>query len=250
MHRFFNASDLDVSTFKSDLYDICDTVANEFSGWKFSAGQFKNKSLRHSDLIVHPGFGFERGTTLLQPSVTVNNKRAMKLSKQLLGAVRETSIVNLQVVAHTLTYTPAHLRLGALIVEEKKAFLTAAKTTPAVEEITLDISEAYPVLIAMMKDGIAFIETHYDLASEEALLKALPPLYTTRHENSPYDQMEQQKGVQVCIVHTLLGDFEFVEHYLSDEFRSIFPKRTDELIKIVDALPRLKKLYRENGSVI
>jgi hypothetical protein len=50
--------------------------------------------------------------------------------------------------------------------------------------------------------------------------------------------------------HTLLGDFEFVERYLSDEFRSIFPKRTDELMKIVDALPRLEKLYRENGSVI
>ncbi|NYH24792.1 hypothetical protein [Paraburkholderia bryophila] len=239
-----------MSKFKSDLYDICDSVANEFSGWKFSSGQFKNKSLKHSDLIVHPGFGFERGTTPLQPGVTLNNKRAMKLSKELFGAVRETSIVNLQVIAHTLVHTPAHLRLGALIVEEKDAFLTAAKTTPAVEEITLDISEAYPVLVAMMKDGIAFIETHYDLGSEEALLKALPPVYTTRHENSPYDQMELQKGVQVCLAHTLLGDFEFVESYLSDEFRTIFPKRTDELKKIVDALPRLKKLYRENGSVI
>ncbi|RKF30724.1 hypothetical protein BCY88_12890 [Paraburkholderia fungorum] len=113
--------------------------------------------------------------------------------------------------------------------------------------MTLDISEAYPVLVAMMKDGISFIETHYDLGSEEALLKALPPVYTTRHENLPYDQMEQQKGVQVCLAHTLFGDFEFVERYLSDEFRTIFPKRTDELKKIVDALPRLKKLDCENG---
>jgi hypothetical protein len=241
---------LDVSTFKNDVYDICDAVANEFSGWTFASGQFKNKSLKHSDLIVHPGFGFERGTTPLQPSVTVNNKRAIKLSKQLLGVGRATSIVNFQVIAHALVHTPENFRLGALIVEERDAFLTAAKTTPAVQQRTLDIADAYPLLVATMKDGIAFIETHYALLSEEALLKALPPVYTTRHENSPYDQMEKQKGVDMCIVRTLLGDFEFVERYLSDDFKTIFPKRMDELNKIIDALPRLKRLYSGTGVTI
>lgn len=101
-----------------------------------------------------------------------------------------------------------------------------------------------------MKDGIAFIETHYDLRSEEALLKALPPVYTTRHENSPYDQMEKQKGIDMCIVRILLGDFEFVERYLSDDFKTIFPKRMDELNKIIEAVPRLKKRYSETGAAI
>ncbi|MFM0009007.1 hypothetical protein PQR46_00655 [Paraburkholderia sediminicola] len=83
-----------MTTLKADLFDICQRVADEFPGWTFASGHFKNKTLKHSELIVHLGFGFERGTTPLQPSVTVNNKRALKLSKELLGAERETSTVN------------------------------------------------------------------------------------------------------------------------------------------------------------
>jgi hypothetical protein len=101
-----------------------------------------------------------------------------------------------------------------------------------------------------MRDGISFIQNHYDLSSEASLLKGLPAKYTTRHVNSPYDQMEKQKGVVMCLVHVLLGDFEFVEHYRSNDFSTIFPKRTDELDKIVDALPELKTRYAEIGSAI
>ncbi len=74
-------------SFKSDLYEICHEVAAEFSGWSFSSGQFKNKTLKHTDLIIHLGFGFECGTTPVQPSINIINKRVSKLCKSIFGYV-------------------------------------------------------------------------------------------------------------------------------------------------------------------
>ncbi|PZR47985.1 hypothetical protein [Paraburkholderia fungorum] len=239
-----------MSTFKTDLYEICKDVAREFAGWTFTSGQFKSKSLKHTDLIIHPGFGFEHGTTPLQPSVTIDNKRAMKLSKLLLGIERSTSIVSFQVVSQLLKHTPVNLRLGGWVVEDRAAFLAASPNPKAIEDQIVDFAEVRDVLVATMKDGISFIETHYDLSSEENLLKGLPAKYATRHANSPYDQMEMQKGVMVCIVHVLLGDFDFIERYSSDAFETVFPKRVEELNRILAALPELKRRYAETGSVV
>ncbi|MFM0009006.1 hypothetical protein PQR46_00660 [Paraburkholderia sediminicola] len=56
--------------------------------------------------------------------------------------------------------------------------------------------------------------------------------------------------MEVCIVHILLGDFDFVARYQSGDFETIFPKRTAELDKIVEALPQLRRHYVEKGAVI
>ena len=58
-----------MSTFKSDVFEICGLVAEEFPGWEFKSGQFVNKTLKHSTLIVHLGFGFKQGTTMVTPSI-------------------------------------------------------------------------------------------------------------------------------------------------------------------------------------
>lgn len=239
-----------MSTFKSNLFEICKDVAVEFPDWIFVSGQFKNKSLRHTDLIIHPGFGFDNGITPLQPGVIVNHKRSMALYKKINGYELSTSIVNFQAVSQTLIYMPECFRLTSWISQNKKNYLFESKASKVVEAVTMDITEAYSVLVAMMKDGISFIEKHYDLSSEENFLKKLPPKYTTRHVNSPYDELEKQKGVMMCIVHILLGDFDFVERYQSADFETIFPKRTTELDKIMSALPELRRKFAETGAVI
>ncbi|MGA4049835.1 hypothetical protein ACI2TP_24560 [Ralstonia nicotianae] len=61
--------------FKCDIYEACREVAAELSGWSFSSGQFKNKELKRADLVIHLGFGFERGATPVQPSIYIVNKR-------------------------------------------------------------------------------------------------------------------------------------------------------------------------------
>jgi hypothetical protein len=82
------------------------------------------------------------------------------------------------------------------------------------------ISEVRSALVATMRDGISFIERHYDFSSEENLLRGLPAKYTTRHVHSSYDELERHKGVMMCIVRIQLGDFGFVERYRNDDFET------------------------------
>lgn len=62
--------------------------------------------------------------------------------------------------------------------------------------------------------------------------------------------MEGAAGVMQCLARIVLGDFDFVENYCSDEFKTAVPKNTADLDKIVAALPGLKKRYAEMGKVI
>ncbi|MFP3550582.1 hypothetical protein SB861_07685 [Paraburkholderia sp. SIMBA_049] len=229
-----------MSTFKSDVFDICDRVAEEFPGWEFKSGQFVNKALRHSVLIVHMGFGFKQGTTMVAPSMSIDNKRANKLTRQLLGFGRDTSLVNMMSISHLLTLRPENLPLIPMIVDDKDASVKFEKRTGADASGVLSLAESYELFRGVLKDAIWFIEVHFDLSSEEALQNALPPKYTTRNERSPYDQLESQKGIEYCVVRVLLGDFEFPLKYQSDDFKTIFPKRTDELEKIIAAIPELR----------
>jgi hypothetical protein len=250
-----------MSTFKADLYEICKEVATEFPGWIFTSGKFKNKSLKHSDLVVDPGFFFERGFTSLQPSIWLENKRCAALCAELLGLKKgqsiATSMVNFQAVGDTLSHMPEVLRVTCLICQDKKSYIDTAralgqydeKQIEALEARSVDVKEVFGILIAMMKDALSFIDSHYDLSSEEGLLKGLPAKYATRNQII-YDEMEKQKGLMMCVVRILMGDFDFVVNYRSDEFKTIFPKRVTELDKIIVMLPELKKRYAETGSVI
>lgn len=229
-----------MTAFKQDLANICKEVATEFSGWSFASGKFKNRSLKHTDLVIDPGFAFDQGSASLTPSIKINNKKSMNLYNSIMGYRLSTSLVNFQVVAQELCCLPEHFRLTSWIFEDKASFISSGHVAPVVDERVIDIRDVTPVLVSMMQDGVAFIERHYDLSDERALLEHLPPRYETRHVNLPYDEMERQKGVMMCIVRILLGDFDFVKRYRSDDFETIFPKRVMELDKIIFALPELK----------
>jgi len=244
--------------FKKEVYEVCEMVANEFPGWKFVSGNFKNISMKHSDLIVSPSFSFDHGFANLQPCVMINHKRSNKLYKKIIGYGAYVSQINFQEMAFPLTYMPEHLRATCMICEDKKSYLAAVhapsqyydkQRARTLEDGALDITQSIPVLKAIMKDGIAFIEKHYDLSSEEAFLKALPAKYDTRN-NIPYREMELQKGVMMCIVHILLGDFDFFELYCSDRYKTVFPKRSEELAKISAAVSGLKREYEKTGKII
>jgi hypothetical protein len=114
----------------------------------------------------------------------------------------------------------------------------------------LDVSEAGALFVNTIRDGIAFICNHYNFASEGEFLRELPARYETRHPNTPYDEWERWKGVAMCLVRILLGDFDFARRYRNDDFQTIFPKRDLELDRIILALPELERRYVETGSVV
>jgi hypothetical protein len=245
-----------MNTLKEKIYGLCEQIAANYPEWKFSAGKFKNSSLKHTELIVDPGLSFDRGFGHLQPNIYLNNKRASKLSKLLLGEVIPTACISFQVIAHLLVAMPESLKLSCLICDDKSQYLAAIRqsgqfTEKVVQDLdarSIDLSGAPIVLTAMLEDGISFIEKHYKFTSENTFLQNLPAKYTT-HNEIPYDEMERLKGVMVCLVRIILGEFEFVEQYQADDFKTVFPKRTNELGKIMLALPGLKKRYAESGSV-
>jgi hypothetical protein len=255
-----------MTTLKEDLFGTCNEIAAKFPGWAFINGQFKNKSLKHTDFIVHLGFGFDhKNSTALSPSVWLENKKCKNLCVKLLQLKSNShaivSMINFQAIHDELAYIPEKFRSLCWIEQNKltkEAYLSAmrnffAKSPPGTAEKiwdhTLDFTEARPVLEAVLRDGITLIERHYDLSSEANFLRALPPKYTPSR-GIPYDEMERQKGLMMCIVHILLGDFDFVERYRSEAFVTIYPKRTTELDKIIAGLPELKKRYAETGSVV
>jgi hypothetical protein len=241
-----------MNDFKTDLFDLCKEVASEFEKWDFVSGRFINKSLKHTDLSICPSFGFDGRSASLTPAVCVENKRCAALFADLFKIKNKqlfTSIVNFQSFYKELKNTPEYLRQGCWIFQNKSDILAAAMS----EEVKLrciDLADSHSVLSSMMKDGIAFIEKYYDLSSEANLLKNLPPKYTVSPSQSIYSEMEMQKGVMMCVVHILHGDFDFVEHYASSDFKTQYPKRDNELKLILAALPELKRKLSETGNVI
>ena len=237
-------------TLKESLYELCGEVASEFQDWSFVAGLFKNKALKHSTRVIDPGFSFARDSTPLQPAVRIDHKRSMSLFKKLNGYDFPTSIVTFQHIPQLLTHFPEKLRLVCTILGDKATHISLIGPSggQALEQM-IDVTEARPVLRAMLLDGIDLIGRFYDFSSEDGFLRNFPPKYTTRSDKSPYDEFEGHKGVMVCIVHALLGDFDFVENYMSDRYPTIFPKRTRELAALVAALPELKDSYARTGVV-
>lgn len=239
-----------MSTFKARLYDICSEVASEFQNWTFSSGEFKNKTLKHTTLIISPGFSFERNSTPLQPAIFVNHKRSMSLFRKLNGNELPTSMVLFQVIAQQLGHIPDDLRGVSWIFDDKNLQMTLAPPSEQAKKRMIDISESRSVLRSVMMDGIDVINKLYDLSSEENFLRNFPPKYKTRASTIPYDEFEKQKGIMVCIVRALIGDFDFIEKYRSDSYQTIFPKRIKELDNVIAALPEWKRLYAETGKIV
>jgi hypothetical protein len=233
--------------FKTKLYEICTEVASEFQGWSFVSGTFKNKSLKHSTLMLSPGFHIIADNTPLQPALFVQHRRSMALFKRLNGYELATSMVIFQTIPQLLHHTPEPLRLICSIVADKQLQFRLVPPSEKTRDSFVDITEARSVLRANLADGIALFEQLYDFSSEENFLRNLPPRYTTRSEKSPYDEFERQKGVMVCIVRALLGDFDFVHQYRDDTYQTIFPKRVTELDNLIAALPELRSQYSKTS---
>src|ERR1700744_3477979 len=143
-----------MATFKTRLFDICGEVVSEFPDWSFSAGAFKNKTLKHSTMIIWSGVAFRNGNTPFQPCIFIEHRKSMTLYKKLFGYDLPTSIVPLQSIAQRLRHTPEDFRLGISIFQDKATQFALAPSSDGARKRMLDITEARPVLRAAMMNGI------------------------------------------------------------------------------------------------
>lgn len=111
-----------------------------------------------------------------------------------------------------------------------------------------DVSQISGCIERIISQGISFFNEHYDFTSEENMLKALPARYKVSASGG-YQEYEKSRGVMLCLIRCILGDFEFVRHYRSDDYKTIFPKRVEDLDKIIAYLPQMKKSLQEKGYV-
>ena len=107
----------------------------------------------------------------------------------------------------------------------------------------------------VLAGGIAFIDRYFDLQSEESLLRHLPVTYRWMDQGvGNSGQMgsfyEQADGIIHCLAAIVVGDFEFVERYQSDDIKTSMPKRVQDLEKIKNALPELRRRYEATGKAI
>ncbi|WP_308720557.1 hypothetical protein [Komagataeibacter xylinus] len=238
-----------MATLKGEVLTLCKEIAKKFENWEFSSEQFKNKSLKHTTLIVGLGLGFRRvgsrGEVTVFPSVYLNNKKTMSLCKKILGRPIYTSGVFFEEIRCELTMLPEFAEYTPCFIQDRVGFIHDGGPD---EPYWRDISELPSVIERFLMQGISFFERHYDFSSEKNMLEFLPAKYKVSSSGG-YREYEQSQGVMLCIIHCILGDFEFVRRYRSDEYKAVFPKKTDDLDKIIECLPQMEKSWREKGYV-
>lgn len=240
-------------TFKAEILEIARSVAAEEPDWAFSSsGDFVSKRLKHTDLIVSPGFTFNAAPScIVQPFSAIRNKKIVRLCKAILG--RDpfwTLSITFQLESERYrgpdsvsNIYPARFPFTTANGEHvtwPRSFITKADTPDYLRNV--------------LADGTAFINKYFDLQSEESLLRHLPVTYRWMDQGigksgrmgSFYDQAD---GIIHCLAAIVIGDFGFVEMYQSDVIKTSMPKREQDLAKIKNALPELRRRYEATGSI-
>ncbi|WP_241694534.1 hypothetical protein [Komagataeibacter melomenusus] len=234
---------------KADVMALCKEIVKNFEGWEFLSEQFKNKSLKHTTLIVEPGFVFDqwgdRNSVKVFPSIYLDNKKAKYLCKKILGRPIYASNILFVGMRGELNMLPEFAVYTPLFFQDKAGFIREGGSD---KPYWKDISELPDMIERVLRQGILFFEKHYDFSSEKNMLEALPAKYKASSSGG-YQEYEHSRGVMLCIIRCMLGDFEFVRRYRSAEYRTIYPKMTEDLDKIMAYLPQMEKSWLEKGYV-
>ncbi|WED25516.1 hypothetical protein L3V77_10600 [Vibrio sp. DW001] len=218
---------------KQDLFSLCKEIAQKYDGWVYTAGAFKYKLLKHSDIVVHPLWSFNglRGT--IRPRVVINNKRVERLFSELTEKEKDDWTFKLN---HHLQ-RPEKYHAENFQIFRSRNSMEGFKWRD--NYLTLD--EAADFIQGVLQDGIEIIEQNYNLNSERELLENLPEEYETIQGTSYCRLYEEDEGAKYCLARIMLGDFDYIERYYRDEIKTFRPKHKTDLERIIAALPELKK---------
>lgn len=235
-------------TFKDDLDQICKVVASEFPGWSFKWRNFKNKTLKHTDLLIDSGLIFQGTCYHLHPYAIVDNKKVSKLYKHFRDYAQHTLLIDFQ-----LEDEKYYSDTQVINIFPNPPYTQAELDKQSHKSINQSHAKDY--FRGVLSDGIGFLDKYFDLTTEENLLRNLPTTYRYRDTGldgkggaaSFYDGRD---GISHCLAALVIGDFDFVEHYACDDFKTLVPKDDITLKKILAELPAMKKRFAETGQVI
>jgi hypothetical protein len=184
---------------KADAIDLCKKIANDYNDWGFIGGNFKNKRLMHTDIILDLGLSVSSGAGSIEPSTEVLNKKIKLLDKKI-------------VHEKPLTYT-SFIRHADF--EESYDFHSE-------RFYTLEDGKAEKVIRHALDVSIEIFEQYYNYTYESEFMENLPVA------------VDGPLAVQYCLVRAYLGDLDYVRDYKLEKIESIRPKRHADIDKIIE----------------
>lgn len=208
---------------KSDIFPLAEKVADEFDNWQFITNKFKNKTLKHTTLLVVPLFYFRNGFCSGNPAFAINNNSINKLYKEATGEPLQY---------WTLSY---RITPKAPQIDEFSGIRDMRRTIMTMEH---DNPEGW--IRAFLKRGIEQIHETFDLSSEAGILSTLPEVY------------HGLDAAIVSIAKCMLGDFDFVFRLHAGEIvdPDEHPFNEELLEAVMKKIPEWKKLYDEQGYIL
>jgi hypothetical protein len=240
-------------TFKSDLFRICAEVARKFEGWEFqSSGVFRNEVLHHTDQVIFPGFHFTSFRSAgVDPVASIHNKRLRALYHRFTG--RDGPTLAIRFSQESADYRG--LSTAGYFYPEVVEFRNPSGELQRWPECFRVLAQAESYFRKLLTDGIGFLHAYFDLTTEENLLRHLPTHYKWMEKGMGNSGAlgsfyEGDDGIMLCLAALCVGDFEFLDRYASDDFKTTFPKNKEALEKIIAALPEFRRSFESTDRTI
>ena len=205
---------------KSDVKNYCIYLASQHPGWEYKSNIFKNKTLKHSEIWIDPGWVLHLSA---EPYVRVFNQSVTKIFKE--------GFQDFQ--------TKWTARMSILRPEAHNHAMIYRKLVH-----TLPDAEVY--IRDFFERGLDLIERYFSNPDEKEFLAGYP-IYGEFPAPSTDDAYE---GLCNCIAHAILLDFDYVERFIKDDFPTVRPIYEPYRERVAQWLPIWKERAAETGSIL
>ena len=217
-------------TYKQQVNALAKEVASEYEDWEYVAGAFKNKTLKHTELIIRPSFSYSYGTNVNStPHYEIKNKKVGKFLKR----------YGFESYNESFTWSYRFIQAGK--PDNFHVNQRFYNYDIIMSKRGKRVSELKDFLRGIMDEGIMLLPEKFDFSSEEALLRSIPEVLKTY---SP------QRAVVLCAAKILIGDFDFIERFYNGEIVEERRFDKEKIKKILDDIPNLKKMWEEHGRIV
>ena len=205
---------------KSDVKNYCIYLASQHPGWEYKSNIFKNKTLKHSEIWIDPGWVLHLSA---EPYVRVFNQSVTKIFKE--------GFQDFQ--------TKWTARMSILRPEAHNHAMIYRKLVH-----TLPDAEAY--IRDFFERGLNLVERYFSNPDEKEFLTNYP-IYGEFPEPC---SMYSYEGLGDCIARAVVLDFEYVEHFINGDFPTVRPINEERRERVAQWLPIWKERAAETGSIL